>query len=208
MIEARTIYKLKFGKIDQAVSLFKRVPKFAPMPDGAVIHYHLLTDITGPMYTLVEEIIMPDLSYWESTRDIIFKHPEFGGWFDEFQQIVETGEHEFYTVEGECREWSRPGVLMVRQIYRALKWQVRPAVGLMRRYGALLVDSGVGRNPRILTDLSGPLFTVVIEIETDDLSVWERQRRQMFEKPEFQVWFLQLLNQVDRGSHDIYRVEV
>jgi len=30
----------------------------------------------------------------------------------------------------------------------------------------------------------------------------------MFEKPEFQVWFLQLVNQVDHGRHDFYRVEV
>ncbi len=208
MIQARTVYQLKFGKIDQAVALFKRLPKFVPTPEGLDIHYHLLTDISGPMYTLVQELMVPELSNWETGRDAVFNHPEFGNWFEGFQLIVESGRHEFYTVEGECREWSRPGVLVVREVYRALQWQVRQAVALLHRYGALLEDSGVGRNPRVLTDLSGPLFQVVIETEVDELSVWESQRRKMFEQPEFGVWFLQLLNHVDQGRHDLYRVEV
>jgi len=208
MIQARTTYQLKFGKIDQAVTLFKRTPKFVPLPDGVNIHYHLLTDISGPMYTLVEEVVLPNLSEWESGRDTIFSHPEFGDWFKEFQLIVEVGRHEFYTLEGDCEEWSRPGVVIVREIFRALKWQIRPAVSLLQRYGALLTDCGVGRNPRILTDLTGPMFQAIIEIETDGLSEWESQRREMFRRPEFQVWFLQLCNHVEAGAHEFFRVEV
>jgi hypothetical protein len=71
-----------------------------------------------------------------------------------------------------------------------------------------MADYGVGRNPRILTDLTGPLFTVAVEIETAGLSEWETQRREMFKRPEFQVWFLQLVNQVDQGRHEFYRVEL
>ncbi len=207
MIQARTVYQLKFGKIDQAVELFKRVPKFVSLPDGQKVHHHLLTDISGPMYTLVEEIMLPDFDHWETGREAIFSHPDFTEWYKGFQQVVETGDHEFFTVEGECDEWSQPDVIVVRQVFRAHQWQVRQAVALVQRYGALQVDAGVGRNPRILTDLSGPLFQVVIEIETDGLSEWEKQRREMFTKPEFQVWFLQLVNQVDQGRHEFYRVE-
>jgi hypothetical protein len=207
MIQSRTTYQLKFGKIDQALTLFKRIPRFVSLPDGAQVHYHLLSDISGPMYTLVEEIMLPGLELWEKGRNAIFQHPDFGEWFREFEQTVETGQHELYTVEGECREWSRPGVIVVRQEFRALKWQVRQAVGLMQRYGALMADSGAGRNPRCTTDLTGPLFRVAIEIETDGLSEWEQHRRDMFEKPEFQVWFLQLVSQVESGLHQFYRVE-
>jgi hypothetical protein len=208
MIQSRTTYQLKFGKIDQAVSLFKRLPKFAATPEGMQVHYHLLTDISGPMYTLVEELTVPRLEDWEKGRNAVFNHPDFRDWFGAFEQVVEAGHHDLYTVEGECSEWSGSGVMVVRQMFRALKWQVHPAVALLQRYGALLVDSGVGRNPRCLTDLSGPLFRLVIEIETDGLSEWESHRRTMFRKPEFQVWFLQLENLVDWGSHEFFRVEV
>lgn len=208
MIQARSIYQLKFGKIDQAVALFKRVPKFVLWPGGAKVHYHLLTDISGPMYTLVEEVMLPSLGDWETGQDMIFRRPDFADWFQEFQLFVEEGRHEFYTIEGPCEEWSRPGVIVVRQVFRAFKWQIRPAVALMQRYGALLTDAGVGRNPRILTDVSGPMFQVVIEAETDGLSEWEAHRRTMFSQPEFPVCFLKLSNHVAAGAHEFFRVEV
>src|SRR5690606_23815614 len=115
----------------------------------------------------------------------------------EFQLIVETGEQQQYTLEGEHPGWSRPGVIVVRETYRALKWQIRPAVGLLQRYGALLTEFGVGRRPRILTDLSGPMFQAVIEIEIDSLSDWEDRRRRLYRQPDFQVWFAQLSSAVD-----------
>jgi len=122
--------------------------------------------------------------------------------------VVESGRTELYTIEGEHAGWSKPGSLIVREVYRALKWQIRPAVALLQRYGALLVDSQVGRHPRILTDVSGDMFTVVIEIETEELSDWEKHRREMYMRPEFQVWFAQLSSSVEKGWHEFYRLEL
>ncbi len=209
MIEVRDIFQIKFGKIDQAVDLFKRLPgvataQGAPLP----ARYNVLTDISGPMYSLVTELMVPSLGEWEASRDALYGRPEFAQWFRGFEALVETGQQEYYTVEGECEQWSRPGVVIIRELYRALKWQIRPAVALLQRYGALMADSGVGRNPRVLTDLSGPMFTAVIEIETDSMSEWENRRRSLYQRPEFQVWFLQLCNHVDAGAHEFFRVEL
>lgn len=207
MIEVRDVFQVKFGKIDQAVALFARLPKLSPGHAEASVHYHVLTDISGPMYTLVTEVVVPQLGDWETIRDKSFARPEFAEWFKEFQLAVEGGRREFYTFEGVCEDWSRPGVVVVRQVYRALKWQIRPAVELLQRYGALLTHFGVGRRPRILSDVSGPMFQAVIEIETDDLANWEHQRRALFREPEFQAWFAQLRSQVEAGLHEFYRVE-
>jgi hypothetical protein len=205
MVEVRSVLQAKFGKIDQAIELFKRVPYVRDAPIN--VHYHLLTDVSGPMYTIVGEIMLPSLADWEVGRALQFNHPDYAEWFKEFQLLIEGGRYEFYTVEGDCEDWSRPGVIVVRQVYHALKWQIRPAVTLLQRYGALLVDCGVGRNPRILTDLSGQMFRAIIEIETDGLSEWETQRRALFRTPEFQTWFIQLRSQVEAGTHEFYRVE-
>lgn len=207
MIEVRTVYQVKFGKIDQAVDLFRRLPDLLPGSVKETSHYHLLTDISGPMYTLVEEWMVPSLADWESSRGELFGHPEYAAWFKDFQLFIEQGAHQFYNLEGECQEWSRPGVIVIRQNYRARQWQIRPAVELLQRYGALMVDAGAGRRPRILTDVSGPMFQAVIEIETDDLAAWEANRRKLFKRPEFQVWFVQLTNAVEAGAHEFYRVE-
>jgi hypothetical protein len=207
MIQVRDVFQVKFGSIDQAVALFARLPKVSPGHAAASNHYHVLTDVSGPMYTLVTELMTENLAEWEKQRDQSFASPDFGEWFKQFQLFVEDGHREYYTHEGDCEDWSKPGVIVVREVYKALKWQIHPAIELIKRYGALLVDRGVGQRPRILTDASGPMFRIVIEIETESLAAWENSRRDMFKQPEFQVWFTQLLTQVRSGSHEFYRVE-
>ncbi len=207
MIQIRNILQLKFGRIDQAVELFRRLPDVVGA-GPATVHQHAMTDISGAMYTFVTEMAVPSMAAWEGIRSSMFERPGYVEWFKQFQLIVESGQLEMYTIESEHPGWSRPGVVIVREVYRAYKWQIRPTVTLLQRYGALLVDSQVGGNPRILTDLTGPMFTCVIEIETDSLSEWEARRREMYKRPEFQAWFAQLSSAVEKGSHEFYRLEL
>lgn len=206
MIQIRDTFQLRFGRIDQAVDLFRRMPHglAGPVP----LQHHALTDISGSMYTFVSELLCDSLGEWETIRSNFYEQRGFGEWFKEFQRIVLSGRQEFYTVECEHTGWSRPGVVVVREIYHALKWQIRPAVSLLQRYGALLEDNGVGRNCRILTDLSGAMFRAIIEIETEGLSEWETNRRGLYKQAEFQAWFAQLASAVEGGTHEFYRVEI
>lgn len=207
MIQVRDVFQVKFGSIDQAVALFAQLPKVSPGHASADVHYHVLTDISGPMYTLVAELMVDNLSAWEKIRDESFAAPNYAAWYKQFQLFVEDGRREYYTLEGKCNDWSKPGVIVVREVYKVYKWQIQPAVKLIQRYGALLADRGVGSNPRILTDLGGEMFQIVIEIETESMAQWESSRRELFKQPEFQVWFTQLLTVVNAGSHEFYRVE-
>lgn len=207
MIQVRDVLQVKFGEIDLAVELFTRAstPLMGYMsPD---YHFNVLTDISGDMYTLINEFTVESLSDFEQRRERSFAEPGFDKWFSQFQKFVEGGRREYYNVEGPYSTWTQPGLIVVREPYRAFKWQIRNAVSLLQRYGALLVDRGVGKNPRILTDASGEMFRAVIEIETDSMSTWESHRRSMFGQVEFQVWFNQLRSTVEAGRHEFYRVE-
>jgi hypothetical protein len=207
MIQVRDVFQVKFGKIDQAVELFTRVPTPKPSYMAPDYHFNMLTDISGPMYTVVNEFMAQSLGEWETTRDQTYLLPEFDAWFKQFQLFIEGGRREYYTIEGKYESWSRTDVIVVREQYRAHKWQIQTAVALLERYGALLEDRGVGRRPRILTDASGPMFQAVIEVETDDMATWESHRRSLFRQPEFQVWFVQLMNVVESGTHEFFKVE-
>jgi hypothetical protein len=207
MIQVRDILQVKFGKIDQAVELFTNLPAPKPRYMAADDHFNMLTDISGSMYTLVNEFTVASLGEWEKERDRLYEQPNYAAWFKQFQLFIEGGRREYYTIEGKYGSWSRPGVIVVREQYRAHKWQMQTAVSLLERYGALLEDRGVGRNPRIMTDASGPMFQAVIEIETENMAKWENDRRSMFRQPEFEVWFVQLLAVVESGAHEFFKVE-
>jgi hypothetical protein len=205
-IQVRDTLQVKFGKIDQAVALFTGSHSFTPFNDPKY-QLNILTDISGPMYTLVNEFIMPDLGEFERVREQSFQQAGYASWFKQFQLFVEGGKREYYTVEGQYAAWPQPGLMVVRETYHTYKWQIETAVSLLKRYGGLLIDRGVGRSPRILTDASGTMFQAVIEIETDSMSSWEAQRRETYQQVEFQVWFNQMLTAVEAGSHEFYRVE-
>jgi hypothetical protein len=206
MIQIRDVFQLRFGRIDQAVDLFRRLPRVADTGPAPLLH-HALTDVSGPMYTFVSELVCQNLGEWDDVRSNFYEQPRFAGWFKEFQLIVVRGRQEFFTIENQHLGWSQPGVLVVREVYHALKWQIRPAVDLLQSYGALLADTGVGRNPRVLTDLSGEMFRAIIEIEVDGLSDWENKRRDLYHLPDFQAWFARLSSHVEAGSHEFFRVE-
>ena len=207
MIQIRDVFQVKFGSIDQAVELFTRPPAPALGASAPEHHFDVLTDITGAMYTLINEFVVPSLGEFEILRDRQYTLPEFADWFKQFQLFIIGGQREYYTVESQYQSWTRPGLVIVRETYRAYKWQIRTAVSLLQRYGALLVDRGVGQKPRILTDAGGPMFHAIIEIETESMSTWESQRRILYNQPEFKVWFLQMLTAVEAGSHEFFRVE-
>jgi hypothetical protein len=207
MIQIRDVNQVKFGKIDQAIQLFTQVS--TPTSKKIVMgeHFEVLTDISGSMYTLVNEFVVESLAQFIELRDEQFAQPEFDEWFKQFQLFVEGGQRDYYNVEGSFETWSHPGVVVVRETYRAYKWQIHRAVELLQRYGGLLVHRSVGFNPRILTDLSGPMFQAIIEIETESMSAWENARRTLFREVEFQVWFNQMLTSVEAGTHEFFRVE-
>ncbi len=207
MIQVRDVLQVKFGDIDQAVELFTRptTPLLSYMTPE--YHFNVLTDSSGSMYTLVNEFLVQSIGGFESILEQSFTQPGFEEWFRQFQLYIEGGRREYYNVEGQYSSWSQPGQIVVRESYRAYKWQIRSTVSLLQRYGAMLEAHGVGQRSRILTDASGPMFQAVIELETDSMSTWETQRRLVFREPEFRVWFLQLLTAVDSGSHEFFKVE-
>jgi hypothetical protein len=207
MIQIRDVLQVRFGKIDQAVELFTQLS--TPASERVVMgkHFEVLTDITGDMYTLVNEFTVENMSAFMELRDQQMAQPEFTRWFQQFQQCVEGGRRDYYQVEGPIKTWSQPGAVVIREAYQAYKWQIQNAVELLKRYGGLLEFFGVGKNARISTDASGPMFTAVIEIETDSMSTWENQRRTLYREPEFQVWFNQMMTSIEAGAHQFYRVE-
>ena len=60
---------------------------------------------------------------------------------------------------------------------------------------------------RILTDASGPFFTVVVETEHESLAAWEGSRSEIFSLPSFPDWFERMTGLVESGSREFYNVE-
>ena len=68
-------------------------------------------------------------------------------------------------------------------------------------------EPGALRGARLLTDLSGTFFTVVLELEFESLAAWEEFRRQLFTRPEFAESFARSADAIESGRADLYTLE-
>lgn len=206
MIQVRECYQVKFGRIDQAVEYWSRLPREVAAWPKRPDEFEVLTDLSGEMFTLVVARHVDSVEAWQDGLATVQKDPAYQEWFRTFKQFAEDGQREFLRVEQANGGWSGRGAVVVRSCFRALEWRAAEALDLVHTYGALLVDQGVGHRPRLLSDLSGKMFNVIIEIETRDLRDWDDHRRTMFLDAQFQVWFRRLTTCVSHGSHTFFTV--
>jgi hypothetical protein len=61
-------------------------------------HFRILTDASGPFFTVVAEMSFVDFAEYERVEREEFAHPEFGVWFEMMVPLVETGHREFMRV--------------------------------------------------------------------------------------------------------------
>jgi hypothetical protein len=61
---------------------------------------------------------------------------------------------------------------------------------------------------RILTDLSGPFDTVVLEIEVESLAEWERRRVELFTSPQFRAVSARMYALIESGRNEYYTIEI
>jgi len=62
------------------------------------------------------------------------------------------------------------------------------------------------RNARLLTDLSGPFFTVISDGEYESFAEWQADGQQIFGDPRFAVWFERMTALVDSGHREFYNL--
>jgi hypothetical protein len=99
MIVIRNVFQLKFGKAREAVALAKEgiaIQKKALA--GVDFSTRLLTDVTGPFYTLVLELTVPSLSTFESTAPRLFGDKEWQANYQKMTPLVESGHREIFTL--------------------------------------------------------------------------------------------------------------
>jgi hypothetical protein len=99
MIVVRNVFRLKFGKAKEAVALVKEglaIQRRAVT--GVEFSSRVLTDVTGPFYTLVLELTVPNMSAFESYAPKLFGDKEWQANYQKLAPLVESGYREVFSV--------------------------------------------------------------------------------------------------------------
>ena len=101
MVVIRNVFQLKFGKAREAVAIVKEgvaIQKRLASPAGIEIRQRMLTDVTGPFYTLVLELTVPSIAAFEQSAGTIMGNAEWQANYQKLVPLVETGYREIFTV--------------------------------------------------------------------------------------------------------------
>jgi len=93
MIVVRGVFQAKYGKGDELVQLFKE----GAMWSGRQ-RTRILTDLSGPFFTVISEGEYESLAAWQAEGQQIFGNARFAAWFERMTALVESGRREFYNV--------------------------------------------------------------------------------------------------------------
>jgi hypothetical protein len=99
MVVIRNVFRLKFGKAREAVALFKQgIAIQKRVGAGMDFPTRLLTDVTGPFYTVVFEITVPNLAAFEASAPRLMGDKDWQANYQQIAPLVESGSREIFTL--------------------------------------------------------------------------------------------------------------
>ncbi len=97
-------------------------------------------------------------------------------------------------------------MIVVRNVFRMKFGVARDAVALFQEGIALTRSIGFGSGaPRLLTDLVGPFYTLVLEHTFESLAEWERSAPVM-NQPEWKAWYAKVVPVMESGYREVFTV--
>jgi len=99
MILVRIVFQTKWGRAQEVVDEFKQSEAMMRRVTGSNGRVRILTDLSGPFHTVVQEIEVESLAEWERQRAAMFSDPEFQQRQASSDLPFESGRLEFYTIE-------------------------------------------------------------------------------------------------------------
>jgi hypothetical protein len=98
MLVARQVFQAKYGRGDELVSLFQEFNTRMQEAGESTPRFRILTDASGPFFTVVTEIEIENFAAWEGGFRESMERPWMGEWFARMMPLVESGRREFYNI--------------------------------------------------------------------------------------------------------------
>ncbi|MEO6458691.1 MAG: hypothetical protein ABIO92_10560 [Chloroflexia bacterium] len=97
-------------------------------------------------------------------------------------------------------------MILVRDVFQAKYGRGDELVQLFKEINDQMSETAVGER-KLLTDLSGPFFMVVTEIEAESMDAYFAGLREGFSRPEFGQLFGRMQELVESGRREFYTIE-
>ena len=96
-------------------------------------------------------------------------------------------------------------MILVRNTFQVKFGRMKEAMALMKENMAR-VPPGTGKPPRLLTDVTGQFYTLVLELEYENLADLERNAGEVMKLPGWQETYQKFCAVTDSGRREIFSI--
>jgi hypothetical protein len=96
-------------------------------------------------------------------------------------------------------------MILVRNTFQVKFGRMKEAIGLMKENVARAKSAG-HKPGRLMTDLTGTFYTLVLELEYENMAEAERSQSELMKLPGWQEAYQKFAAVVDSGHRDIFSV--
>src|SRR5215510_5051254 len=97
-------------------------------------------------------------------------------------------------------------MILVRNVFRLKFGKAREAVAVMKEGLAIQKKLASGISARLLTDLSGDFYTLVLELTVPSLATLESTQNQIMSDKEWQANYQKFVPLVESGHREIFTI--
>jgi hypothetical protein len=105
------------------------------------------------------------------------------------------------------RYWRKESLMIVvRNVFQLKFGKAREALAVMKEGIAIQKRLAAEGSPRLLTDVTGRHYTLVLEMTLPNLAAFEAMVPRVFGSPEFQENYQKMTPLVDSGHREIFTI--
>jgi len=97
-------------------------------------------------------------------------------------------------------------MIVVRNTFRIKFGQAKPALAAFKEIRALNGRLGVSAQSRLLTDMTGPSYTLVFELQFESLTDFEQQSKKLMGSEEWRALYETFIPHAESGTREIFNI--
>jgi len=95
-------------------------------------------------------------------------------------------------------------MIVVRNVFRLKYGQARAALALWKEGRPIMMRAIQGPAPRLLTDVVGPSYTLVMETTHASMAEFEQAGHSVMSSDEWRAWYQRFVPLVESGYREIF----
>ncbi len=97
-------------------------------------------------------------------------------------------------------------MIVVRNVFQLKFGQAKPALALWKEADGIMERAGMTESFRVLTDLVGPSYTLVLEVTYESLSAFEQSAPSLMGSDEWREWYGKFTPLVDTAYREVLKI--